>query len=123
MDEDVKVRKLIDSDCKKHFRMIKFVNAIKWPAGFVLFLVFLIDTILAFTGKGITFTILYNIDRELINGIGNLLGILGLIWAIGVLFASFLCVFLQYLCSEKKVMKYKKKREKYYRQLFNSEDM
>lgn len=122
MDEEIKIRKLVDSDCTKHFKFFKLINSIKWPVGFALFVVFLIDTIVAFYGKGILIKVLNELYGDLTNGTGNLLGALGLFWAIIVLLSTFLCVFFQYLCSEKRETTYKRKREKYYRKLFDVED-
>jgi len=118
-DDDFKIRALVDTDCRKHFRFIKILCQIQLPIAFVLFLILVYWTVEAFNGKGPLYKLLLCLSTEIVNGTGNILSSLGIFWAIIVVAGGFLAVFIRYMASDNRVRKYRNKRENYYRNLFS----
>lgn len=117
-DDEFKIRALVDDDCRKHFRFIKWLCKIQWPIAFVLFLVLLYMTLQALEQKGLLHQFLLHVSPEIVNGMGNILSSLGIFWAIIVIAGGFIGMFVHYMASDDRITKYKNKREKHYRKLF-----
>jgi hypothetical protein len=118
-DNEFKIKTLVDKDCKRHFRITDELNKFKKVLGFVAFIFMVIQTVCSFYRFGILYRLLSNISHDIVYGTGNLLSSLGIFWAIIVVAAGFICAFIVYLGSDKKKEKYKEKRTKYYRKLFD----
>ncbi len=118
-DDEFKIQKLVGIDTNKHFRIIKFLNGMKMLIAFIVFVIMSFLTIMAIERKGPLFTIMIYYEPEVVNGMGNILSSLGLFWAIIVIAAGFVSFFISYLCSDKKIEKYKNKRTEYYKTMFD----
>ena len=88
----------------------------KMLIAFIVFVIMSFLTIMVIERKGSLFTIMIYYEPEVVNGMGNILSSLGLFWAIIAVFVSF---FISYLCSDKKIEKYKNKRTEYYKTMFD----
>lgn len=118
-DNEFKIAKLVDADAKKHFKFVSFIDRNKKIVGFVIFVILIIDTVLALTKKGLIFCFLKCVFPDTVNGTGNCLSALGIIWAIVVVLGGFIACFISYLSSENVLNKYKEKRKEYYEKLFD----
>jgi len=118
VDEEFQIRALVNNDCKKHLRFIKWLNRMKMPIAFIMFCAMVLLTVLALFKVGVLYSFLMILSPETVNGMGNTLSALGIVWAIVVAGAGFVGGFLHYLCSEKRDEKYRQKREAFYKELF-----
>ncbi len=118
IDDKFKIIRLVDEDTRRHFLILKFLNTIKYPVAFLLFVVLLILLWEMLQSKGWLFLILKSSMPEAVNSMGNILGSIGIIFTLVSIVAGFIVILLRYLCSEKRQNKYKAKREKYYRKQF-----
>lgn len=119
IDNEFKIAQLVENDCRKHFWIIFFVNRIKYILGVAFFVLMLVDSYNTLHGSGCIYNILNYILPETVNGTSNCLSTLGIIWAILGVAAGFVLRFITFLSSEKRVEKYKRKRERFYKRLFN----
>lgn len=119
IDNEFRIARLVGNDCRKHFRIIFFVNRIKYILGVVFFVLLVVDTYNTLHGSGCIYNILSYVLPEAVNGTGNCLSALGIIWAILVAAAGFVLQFIFFLSSEKRVENYKMKREIYYKRLLD----
>ena len=94
------------------------MNRIKYILGVVFFVLLVVDTYNTLHGSGCIYNILSFKLPETVNGTGNCLSALGIIWAILVAAAGFVLRFISFLSSERRVEKYKRKRERFYKKLF-----
>ena len=117
-DDKFKIQKLVEEDTKKHFKVLQFINGKKMLIAFAIFIIMVTLTIMTIEKKGPLFSMLICYDVEVVNEMGNILSSLGLIWAIGVVVAGFVGKFLFFLCSDKRIQKYKNTRKEYYKKIF-----
>lgn len=118
IDDEFKIQRLVEADVKKHFKILNLINSIKIPMAFIIFLVLLFLTIMAIDKKGPLYAFIIYYEAEAVSGMGNILSSMGLFWAIIVVIAGFMGVFISSLCSDKRIERYRNKRTKYYKRIF-----